>query len=166
VGGEEAHPFGTKAVELADQERRLVTEPHHPRLEFGGVEGGVRRRDPPGPGGPGEHPGVQAVAQADDVPGAVKAPGQVRGRAGQVLRPDGHQDRAVQPRRQVVRRQRGHRDREASGRPLDAQPPGADGGHDGRVGVTDEHIVTVTRQAGGDGSADGTAAEDNVGHGA
>ena len=166
MGGEEARPFGIKAVELADQERRPVTEPHHPGPEFGGVEVGPRRRDPPGPDGLGQHPGVQAVAQADDVPGAVETPGQMRARRGHVPGPDGDQDRAVQPRRQVVRRGRGHRDREASGRPLDAQPAGAHGGHDGRVGVADEHIVTVPRQAGGDRAADRAAAEDNVGHGA
>ena len=166
VGGEEARPFGIKAVELADQERRPVTEPHHPGPEFGGVEVGPRRRDPPGTDGLGQHPGVQAVAQADDVPGAVETPGQMRARRGHVLGPDGDQDRAVQPRRQVVRRGRGHRDREASGWPLDAQPAGAHGGHDGRVGVADEHIVTVPRQAGGDRAADRAAAEDNVGHGA
>ena len=106
------------------------------------------------------------MAQADDVPGAVETPGQMRARRGQVPGPDGEQDRAIQPRRQVIRRGRGHRDREASVRPLDAQPAGAHGGYDGRVDVADEHIVTVPRQAGGDRAADRTTAEDNVGHGA
>ncbi len=166
VGGEEAHPFGTKAVELADQERHPVTPPHRPGPDLGGVEVGPRRRDPAGPDGTGEQAGVLAVAQAHDVPGAVQAPGQQRGRPGHVLGPDGDQDRAVQPGRQVVRCGRGHRDGEAAGRPLDAQPAGAHGGHGGRVGVADEHIVTVPRQPGGDGSTDGAAAEDNVAHGA
>ena len=106
------------------------------------------------------------MTEADDVPGAVETAGQLGARRGHVLGPDGDQDRAVQPRRQVLRRGRGHRDREGSGWPLDAQPTGAHGGHDGRVGVADEHIVTVPRQAGGDRAADRAAAEDNVGHGA
>jgi hypothetical protein len=166
VGGEQAHPFGTTAVQLTDQERGTVTAPHRSRLEFGGVEVGAGRHHPPGPDLTGQDPRVQAVPQAGQVPGAVQAPGQVRGRPGHVPGPDGHQDRAVQPRRQVRRRDRGHRDGEALRRSLDAQPPGAHGGHDGRVGVADQHIVTVPRQAGGDHAADRTAAEHNVTHGA
>jgi len=184
VGGEQARPFGIKVVELADQERRPVTNPHHPGPEFGRVEVGPRRRDPAdlaacgggadlaacgggaGPDGAGQQARVLAVAQAHDVPGAVQARGQERGRRSHVPGPDRKQDRADQPGRQVVRRGRGYRDREASGRSLDAQPAGANGGHDGRVGVADEHIVTVPRQARGDRGADRAAAEDNVGHGA
>ena len=106
------------------------------------------------------------MAQAHDVTGAVQARGQERGRSRHVPGPDREQDRAGQPGRQVVRPCRRHRDREASGRSLDAQPAGANRGHDGRVGVADEHIVTVPRQPGGDGSTDSAAAEDNVAHGA
>ncbi len=155
-----------KVVELADQERRPVTDPHHPGPEFGRVEVGPRRRDPAGPDGAGQQARVLAVAQAHDVPGAVQARGQERGRGRHVPGPDRDQDRAGQPGRQVVRRGRRYRDREASGRSLDAQPAGANSGHDGRIGVADEHIVTVPGQAGGDRSADRAAAEDNVGHGA
>ena len=175
MGGEQARPFGIKVVELADQERRPVTDPHHPGPEFGRVEVGPRRRDPadlaacgsgPGPDGAGQQARVLAVAQAHDVPGAVQARGQERGRGRHVPGPDRDQDRAGQPGRQVLRRGRGYRDREASGRSLDAQPAGANSGHDGRVGVADEHLVTVPRQARGDRGADRAAAEDNVGHGA
>jgi hypothetical protein len=155
-----------KVVELADQERGPVTDPHHPGPDLGGVEVGPRRRDAARPDGVGQQAGVLAVAQAHDVPGAVQARGQERGRGRHVPGPDREQDRAGQPGRQVVRRDRRYRDREASGRSLDAQPAGADSGHDGRVGVADENIVTVPRQPGGDGNTDGAAAEDNVGHGA
>ena len=186
-------PFGIGVVELADQERRPVTGPHHPGPEFGRVEVGPRRRDPAdlaacgggadlaacgggadlaacgggaGPDGAGQQARVLAVAKAHDEPGAVQARGQERGRGRHVPGPDRDQDRAGQPGRQVFRRGRGYRDREASGRSLDAQPAGANRRHDGRVGVADEHIVTAPRQARGDRGADRAAAEDNVGHGA
>ena len=49
--------------------------------------------------------------------------------------------------------------------PVIAQAALADGLHDSRVGVADQHVVTVPGQAGRHRAADGTAAEHEVAHG-
>ena len=166
VGGQGQDPVGAAAVQLADHEGPPVAAQYHSGFQHVGAEVDERLHDAPGADGVGQHAEIQAVLQRHDVRAIVQAPGQDRRRRRGVMRLDREQDRPVEPLRQVVGQHRGHRDGEALHGPLDAQAPLVDGVDDRRIGVADQHIMAVTGQAGGDRTADGTASEHEVGHGA
>lgn len=78
---------------------------------------------------------------------------------------DGQQHRPVDLVRQIGRRDRTQPGGELLDRTLDPQPVRVDCADDGRIGVTHQHLVAVTDQAGRDRAADRTAAKNDISHG-